>query len=32
MQKRKWHVLIVDDELRIGSLINKLIHWDKFYI
>ena len=30
MQKRKWHVLIVDDELRIGSLINKLIHWDKF--
>lgn len=30
MQKRKWHVLIVDDELRIGSLINKLIHWDEF--
>lgn len=30
MQKKKWHVLIVDDELRIGTLINKLIHWDEF--
>ena len=30
MQKKKWHVLIVDDELRIGNLINKLIHWDEF--
>lgn len=30
MQKKKWHVLIVDDEFRIGTLINKLIHWDEF--
>lgn len=30
MQKRKWNVLIVDDEFRIGTLINKLIHWDEF--
>ena len=30
MQRKKWYVLIVDDELRIGTLINKLIHWDEF--
>ena len=24
MQKKKWHVLIVDDELRIGTLINNI--------
>ncbi|MDD2971558.1 MAG: response regulator [Lachnospiraceae bacterium] len=29
MQKRKWRVLIVDDEFRIGMLIKKLIHWDE---
>ena len=27
MQSKKWHVLIVDDEFRIGTLIKKLIHW-----
>ena len=30
MQNKKWRVLIVDDELRIGRLIKKLIHWDEF--
>lgn len=30
MQNKKWHVLIVDDEFRIGTLIKKLIHWDEF--
>lgn len=29
MQNKKWHVLIVDDEFRIGTLIKKLIHWDE---
>lgn len=29
MQSKKWHVLIVDDEFRIGTLIKKLIHWDE---
>lgn len=27
---KRWRVLIVDDEFRIGMLIKKLIHWDKF--
>ena len=26
----KWNVLIVDDEFRIGMLVNKLINWDEF--
>ena len=30
MQNKKWRVLIVDDEFRIGRLIKKLIHWDEF--
>lgn len=30
MRDKKWHVLIVDDEFRIGILIKKLIHWDEF--
>ena len=30
MQNKKWWVLIVDDEFRIGRLIKKLIHWDEF--
>ena len=30
MQKRKWRVLIVDDEFRIGMLIKKLIRWEEF--
>lgn len=30
MQNRKWRVLIVDDEFRIGMLIKKLICWDEF--
>lgn len=30
MRDKKWHVLIVDDEFRIGLLIKKLIHWDEF--
>lgn len=30
MQDRKWRVLIVDDEFRIGTLIKKLIHWEEF--
>ena len=25
----KWNVLIVDDEFRIGMLVNKLINWDE---
>lgn len=29
MHDRKWRVLIVDDEFRIGTLIKKLIHWDE---
>lgn len=29
MLKRKWRVLIVDDEFRIGMLIKKLIRWDE---
>ena len=29
MRKRKWRVLIVDDEFRIGMLIKKLIRWDE---
>lgn len=32
MQDRKGHVLIVDDEFRIGTLIKKLIHWDEFHL
>lgn len=30
MQNRKWRVLIVDDEFRIGMLIKKLIKWDEY--
>lgn len=30
MQGKRWRVLIVDDEFRIGTLIEKLIHWDAF--
>lgn len=30
MQNKKWRVLIVDDEFRIGRLIKKLIHWGEF--
>lgn len=30
MQNKKWRVLIVDDEFRIGMLIKKLIRWDEF--
>lgn len=30
MQNRKWRVLIVDDEFRIGMLIRKLIKWDEY--
>lgn len=30
MQGKRWRVLIVDDEFRIGKLIEKLIHWDEF--
>ena len=30
MQKRKWQVLIVEDEFRIGMLIKHLIRWDEF--
>ncbi len=29
MQNKKWRVLIVDDEFRIGMLIKKLIHWNE---
>jgi len=29
MQNKRWRVLIVDDEIRIGMLIRKLIHWDE---
>lgn len=29
MQEKKWKVLIVDDEFRIGMLIKKLIKWDE---
>ena len=29
MQKKKWRVLIIDDEFRIGMLIKKLIRWDE---
>lgn len=29
-EHRKWKVLIVDDEMRIGQLIKKLIHWDEY--
>jgi two-component system response regulator YesN len=29
MQKKKWRVLIVDDEFRIGMLIKKLIRWNE---
>lgn len=29
---RKWKVLIVDDEFRIGMLIKKLIHWEEFQL
>ena len=32
MQERKWRVLIVDDEFRIGMLINKLIRWEEYNI
>ena len=30
VQNRKWRVLIVDDEFRIGMLIKKLIKWDEY--
>lgn len=26
---KKYQVLIIDDEIRIGLLIKKLIHWDE---
>ncbi|MCB7304236.1 response regulator [Bariatricus massiliensis] len=29
MQERKWKILIVDDEFRIGQLIKRLIKWDE---
>lgn len=29
MQDKKWKVLIVDDEFRIGQLIKKLINWEE---
>lgn len=29
MQRKKWRVLIIDDEFRIGMLIKKLIKWDE---
>jgi len=32
MQNKKWRVLIVDDEFRIGMLIKKLIRWDEFHM
>ncbi len=30
MQNRRWRVLIVDDEFRIGMLVKKLIRWDEY--
>ena len=30
MQNRKWQVLIVEDEYRIGMLIKHLIAWDEY--
>ena len=30
MQNRKWQVLIVEDEYRIGMLIKHLIDWDEY--
>lgn len=32
MQNRKWRVLIVEDEFRIGMLIKHLIRWDEFHM
>lgn len=32
MEKRKWKVLIVEDEYRIGMLIKHLIRWDEFHM
>lgn len=32
MQDKRWRVLIVDDEFRIGALIEKLIHWDELFL
>lgn len=29
MHEKKWRVLIVEDEFRIGLLIKKLIKWDE---
>ena len=29
MPEKRWKVLIVDDEYRIGMLIKKLIRWDE---
>ena len=29
MQEKRWKVLIVDDEYRIGILVKKLIRWDE---
>lgn len=29
MQEKRWKVLIVDDEFRIGQLIKKLINWEE---
>ncbi|MFA9464547.1 MAG: response regulator [Velocimicrobium sp.] len=29
MQNKKWNVLIVDDEFRIGMLVKKLIKWEE---
>lgn len=30
--KKKWKVMIVDDEFRIGQLIKKLIRWDELFL
>ncbi len=32
MQNRKWNVLIVDDEIRIAKMIQKLIKWDELQL
>lgn len=32
MEKKRYSVLIVDDEFRIGTLIKKLVHWSELHL